>query len=244
MKHSYWKHQLCVLVMGLFWLISLPVCAAAEELPSGMVIGDDQGISVRKNGEYLLEVNDVMPGKSWNSTISIINMEKDMSYHLSMLISPPTVTGSLDLSKAIQMTLRYEKTIVYQGPVSGISSDMNLQNKALDLGTFKAGDSRALEVELSLSGEYTKKDFVQKNIMENIWIFHAVKPTSIPQEEQKIYPGTTTPVSDSGFLKPFGKLPSTGEEWRQALLYTSLGLFLSLLILLLWKSKKNGLKKQ
>ncbi|MTD38337.1 hypothetical protein GIX45_06825 [Erwinia sp. CPCC 100877] len=158
MKRKKWKYKIVyVLVVTIVFLILWPTATATQaqskELPQGIVIGDNQGILVKKDGKYLVEVNDVMPGKKWHTTISMINMEKDIPYKLTMLISAPRlITGSLDLSTAIQMKITYENKIVYEGPVSGISLTQNLQNTALELGTFKAGDSRAMEVDFSLSG--------------------------------------------------------------------------------------------
>ncbi|MGC6770346.1 hypothetical protein [Enterococcus sp. LJL51] len=230
MKRKNWKYTIIyVLVVAIVSLILWPTSTQAQskELPQGMVIGDDQGIFVKKNGKYLVEVNDVMPGKKWHTTISMINMEKDTPYSLTMLISKPSlIAGSLDLSTAIQMKITYENEIVYEGPVSGINLTQNLQNTALELGTFKAGDSRAMEVDFSLSGEYTKKDFSEKNVMENVWNFYAVKTKSTDSNE----------IENN---KPLGKLPQTGEEWRQTILYVCLGLFLLLIVLLFGKEKRK-----
>ena len=208
-----------------------------EILPEGMVIGDDQGLNATKNGEYFVNVTDVMPGKTWHTTISIVNMEKDIPYQLSMDISPPTVSGSLDLSKAVQMTLTYEGKVVYEGPASGVSKEIDLQKKRLDLGTFKAGDSRALEVEYSLSGEYTKQDFVQKNVFDNVWTFYAVKTKkgttgSLPNTSGSGSNKSTNPIT--------GLLPQTGEEWRQAMLFVCVGLLLILILLFVWKNRKES----
>lgn len=205
-----------------------PLHSEAEELPPGIVIGDSEGLHATKNGEYHVNVNDVLPGKKWHKSISIVNMEKDIPYQVTMLITPPVVSGSLDLSKAIQMTLVYEGKSVYKGPASGISKELNLQTTPLNLGIFNAGDSRALEVEYSLSGTYTNQDFVQKNVMDNVWTYYAVK--------------TTTPIepidpTKPKKAKPIGRLPSTGEI-KQYMVIFCLGLFLILIILLIWKNKQ------
>ncbi|GGD03004.1 hypothetical protein [Enterococcus wangshanyuanii] len=223
------KYKLCLFFLVVLFFNICPVMSQAQELPSGMVVGDDKGISVRKDGRYLVQVNDVLPGKKWHTTISMMNMEKDIPYKLSMLISSPRVTGILDLSEAIQMKITYQSKLVYEGPVSGITKERNLQNAPLDLGVFKAGDSRAMEVDFWISGEYTNKDFSKKNVMENDWIFYAVKAKA----------STNVPKDSNNSSKILGLLPKTGEEWRQAILYTCLGLFFLLLILLVWKSDRK-----
>ncbi|MTD38338.1 LPXTG cell wall anchor domain-containing protein [Erwinia sp. CPCC 100877] len=61
--------------------------------------------------------------------------------------------------------------------------------------------------------------------MENVWNFYAVKTKS------------TDPKQNEN-NKPIGKLPQTGEEWRQMILYVCLGLFLLLIVLLFGKEKR------
>lgn len=225
------KNKLLMLVIFLICGIGIfPSKNIAQELPRGMVIGDSQGLNATSKGEYHVNITDVLPGGSWHTTISMVNMEKGSPYQLTMLISPATVSGSLDLSKALHMTLTYEGTVVYDGPASGISDSVNLQTTPLDLGVFNAGDSRALEVTYSLSGEYTNKDFITKNVMDNVWTYYAVKTTAPTGPSMNLDEGTT---------KPSGRLPSMGELMKQAMIMICLGLFLTLIALLIWKKKKE-----
>ncbi|MTD38396.1 hypothetical protein GIX45_07120 [Erwinia sp. CPCC 100877] len=227
-------------ILGGLSLVSKPLEAKAEALlPPGMIVGDDQGIKVKNDGNYLIDVRDVAPGKKWSTKITIINVEKDIPYRLTMTVSKPTlIKGNLDLSEAIKMTLIYEGQEIYKGPLSGVSKAKNLQDTAapLDLGTFKSGDSRMLEATFELDGKkYTNRDFFTKNIVENLWQFKAVKTT---------LPDTKEPdQSEDGPLlsKILDRLslPKTGEQWREALLFSCIGLFLILLILLIIKYKAD-----
>ena len=216
--------------------------AAASALPSGMVVGDDQGIQVQSDGSYLVDVRDVEPGKKWETKITAINLERDIPYRLTMYISEPTlVEGSLDLSEAIHMRLVYDGEEVYNGPLSGKSNLVNLQNQQapLDLGVFESGQTRTLEAYFELDGEkYTNKDFVVKNIVENIWYFKAVKATNVPD--------TSTPnTGDHSIIDDIkGVFPSTGEEWRYALLFICIGLFLTVSALLILKYRDQHGKKK
>ncbi|MFD1902038.1 hypothetical protein GQR36_22125 [Enterococcus termitis] len=83
-----------------------------------------------------------------------------------MVSSKPTlIEGSLDLSKAIQMSLLFDGKEIYSGPLSGISKTVNLQDKTnpLDLGIFKGGDTHQLEAKFELDYQtYTNKDFFKK----------------------------------------------------------------------------------
>lgn len=231
------------LLIGVFLLISLlltlkPVEVHSEtNLPPGIVAGDDQGIKIKNDGQYLVDVRDAAPGKKWSTKITIINIEKDVPYHLTMSVSKPTmIEGSLDLSEAIQMTLFYDGKEIYKGPLSGNNKTVNLQNKSapLNLGTFKSGDTKMLEAQFELDGKsYTNRDFFKKNVVENIWYFKAVK-TTLPDTNQPDQP-------DQPFLEKIVnklRLPNTGEEWRNALLFSCVGLFLVLVSLLIIKHKK------
>ncbi|EOH95036.1 hypothetical protein UAW_02115 [Enterococcus haemoperoxidus ATCC BAA-382] len=230
MTHKKWVQIFSLLFFGLIVVGYPPNQALAQELPKGMVVGDDQGIVAKKNGEYLMEVREVMPGKKWHTTISMVNMEKGIPYRLTMLISPPEVSGNLDLSKSIQMTLTYQNKQVYKGPISGVSSKLDLQRTPLDLGVFQAGDSRALEVDFSLSGEYTNQDFAVKNVMDNIWTFYAVTTTE----------PSSGSITDSLTPKQHGLFPSTGEAMKQGMIFLCLGLFIILIVLLIGKAKRKG----
>ncbi|WP_348921918.1 hypothetical protein [Enterococcus rotai] len=245
MKRKYRENKW--LWVGFLLLISLsltlkPVEVNSESnLPPGIVAGDDQGIKIKNDGQYLVDIRDVAPGKKWSTKITIINIEEDIPYHLTMNVSKPTlIEGSLDLSEAIQMTLIYDGKTIYTGPLSGVSKTLNLQDKSapLNLGTFKGGDTKMLEAQFELDGKsYTNRDFFKKNVVENSWQFKAVK-TTLPDTKEPEQP-------DKPFLEKLVsklRLPNTGEEWRNALLFSCIGLFLVLVSLLIIKHKKQEKK--
>ena len=220
---------ICICVIFTFFLFNSDK-VQAKELPPGVVIGDNHGVNATSKGIYHVNVTDVLPGGKWHTTITMLNLEKDIPYHLTMLISPSVVSGKLDLSKEIQMTLTYEGKVIYFGPASGISDTQNLQVTPLDLGVFSGGDSRALEVEYSLSGKYSNEDFSEKNVMENVWTYSAIKT---------VKPTDSTNTTDKGSTKKVtGRLPSTGEI-KQGMIFICLSLFLVLLILLMWKKMER-----
>lgn len=217
-----------LMIVGLIIVFQTKIVQASDLLPSGMVIGDDQGVKVKSDGQYLVDVRDVEPGKEWEKQITIINLEKDIPYHLTMSVSRPTKkVGTLDLSQAIEMELMYDGKSIYKGPLSGDAGKVNLQNlqTPLDLGVFQSGDTHQLQAIFRLDGEkYGNKDFAEKNVLENVWTFRAVKTSPIKTPEKE---------------KPIFRLPQTGEEWKNVLLGTCIGLFLILVVLLIIKYKKN-----
>ncbi len=225
------KLLLLLVLLPVFILFIQPTRTFGQDLPPGMVVGDENGIHATKEGEFFVEITDVVPGKSWHKAISLLNMEKDVPYQLTMLISPPKVSGNLDLSEAIQMKLTYQDKVVYNGPASGISKDINLQNKPLDLGVFNSGDSRALLVDYSISGKYTNKDFDVKNTMRNTWTFYAVKTKkTTPKEKEN--------PNEPSKAKLFGRLPMTGETVRQMMIILCIAMLIILICLLIWKKRK------
>ncbi|MBO0422354.1 hypothetical protein [Enterococcus plantarum] len=237
-RNKNWVMTVLFVLIGLLFILK-PVEANSESnLPSGIVAGDDQGIKIKNDGQYLIDFRDVEPGKKWVTKITIINIEEDIPYHLTMSISKPTlIEGSLDLSQAIKMTLIYDGQERYKGPLSGVTKTVNLQDKStpLNLGTFKGGDTKMLEAHFELDGKmYTNRDFFKKNIVENIWYFKAVKnklpDTKDPDEQDK-------PLAEKLMSKI--KFPRTGEEWRNAMIFSCIGLFLILVFLLILKHKKQ-----
>lgn len=237
MARKYKKRVLLfeLLILSLLLIAGISPVRAAEspiinQLPPGMVIGDDKGIDVKEDGKYLMEVNDVAPGKRWKTEVTMLNIEKDVPYALSMKIYPPEVSGPIDFSKAISMKLTYAGKVVYDGPLSGVSGKVNLQKTYLDLGILSSGDSKGLTVELEMDSSYTENDFMVKSVTENIWEFRAVKT------KKPIGPDKKPPIKKPGII---GLLPQTGEEWRNTLIGICLGLFFIMTILLIMKKRRE-----
>ena len=204
-----------------------PVSSFANSLPSGFLIGDEQGIKVEKNGKYFIEVNDVMPGKKWTKKISLVNLEDKDNYSLTMDISEPKTKGKIDLSKEIDMELIYDGKTLYKGPLLGTNDQMDLQNELLDLGSFEPGTSRTLIANFSVSPELTETDFSVKNMVEIDWTFYAIKT-------KNEVPGQSTSKK--------GVFPNTGEEIKRMLLFFCIGLYFILTAVLIFK-KQHDQKK-
>lgn len=205
--------------------------AEGEPLPSGIVIGDDKGIHVQSDGKYLVEIKDVLPGKKWTIDIDLMSVDQGTPYDLSMQIFEPILSGPIDFSKAIHMVLNYAGKEIYNGPASGVSGKTNLQASEYSLGTFEPGDSKRLRAVFEMDHTYTKNDFQVKSMMENVWKFRAIKN----QE-----PGQ---IKDKKRTKRKQFFPQTGEEWRDVLIYISLGLFILLMVILILKKKYEDQKK-
>lgn len=228
---------LLIATMMLF-LSPLAVQAAVNELPSGIVIGDDKGIQAQTDGTYFMEVNNVLPGEKWQTELSILNVEKDVPYELTMQVIDSTWSGPIDFSTAISMKMTYDGTVIYEGPLSGVSEKRNIQKDPINLGTFYSGDSRTLKIELEMDSRYTKNDFQEKSMTDNVWEFVAIKKKDPGNPEKPINPNKPTKPSKPGFL------PQTGEEWRNTLIYFIVGMFLILIVALVVKKRWDEKKQE
>lgn len=229
-------------LLALFFFALYPyssTSAANHVLSEGMVIGDDQGIHVKANGEYLMDLRDILPGETYDVTISMMNVdEKGAPYELFFWVDPAIqIEGPIHFDQALSMTIDYDGKPLYNGIVAGTGTP-NLQEKEISLGTFKAGESRAMKVHMKMDSSYTNEDFIQKSVTENVWHFRAIR------KDEPTNPSTTEPPTSSGEepdggKKPVIKFPQTGEEWRDTLLYLSIGILLIVGVILFWHRKRQ-----
>lgn len=236
---------LLVLLSCLAFLIPIrPVEAAAQAIPSGIVIGDDKGIKVEADGVYLMDIEGILPGNEYETTVSLLNVdEKGGAYDLYFWIDPPTqIEGSINFAEAMTMKLMLDDKEIFDGKVSGIGN-LDLQKEELLLGNLKPGDTKALKVQMKMSKDYTSKDYEFKSITENVWHFRAIRKDSPTEPEEPDGPDEPGGSTDGG-KKPLIKFPQTGEGWRDTLLYSCIGLFLIVIILLIFKAKSDQKKRE
>lgn len=258
------KQQLKNKVLWGLFLLCLIFCLfpihvqAAKQLPEGLVIGDDKGIHVESDGEYLMEINDILPGEKFETTISILNIdEKGQPFELFFWIDPPVqVEGPINFAEAMTMNLTFDEKTFFEGKVSGIGN-IDLQKTEYSLGIFRPGDSRALKVFMEMDKNYTAKDYETRSVTENVWHFRAIRK-DVPTESTDDSGEPTNPTNPGGAggggngggtdgKKPLIRLPQTGEEWRDALIYSCIGMFFIVVAILLWhhyhQKRKNEHKK-
>jgi hypothetical protein len=59
------KKILCFFLLLITFILSpIVVSAKGDNLPSGVLIGDDDGFRVESDGYYFIEENGIMPGQS------------------------------------------------------------------------------------------------------------------------------------------------------------------------------------
>lgn len=218
--------------------------AAGSSLPPGFLVGDDTGVQTGRDGEYFIVNNDVYPGQTFSREIVLSNYSKENgSFEINLVMNPESEeylaekTGAIDLLEAIHVVLTYQGEVIYEGPMNGEGTPTaNKLNDPIKLGTWEIGEVRTIQADFTVSNEYPEEDWMEKNAVDFYWLFYASRvklPTdsSEPPEE----PGDSAePPSSSS---PIGKLPQTGEDWRNVLLGMIAGLVLITVSLIIAKKR-------
>jgi len=183
-------YQITIICVSLVMAMTLAVtCAAALALPTGLIIADDTGFQVQSSGMYFIHATDLKPGDIITKTVTISNYERGGSpFRLSMISEPGQITGPADLLEAITLTMRMGNKTLYQGRLKG-TDGIDMTQNLLDLGTYKEGDTRHLELilEVGAFSSTTASGTAEGSTAEVAWQFYAVK--SPPPEGG----GTTVP---------------------------------------------------
>ncbi|MFD1900557.1 hypothetical protein GQR36_12220 [Enterococcus termitis] len=91
------------------------LAVASQTLPPGVIIGDETGISASSEGEYYVDLPNVLPGESYEKTITIRGLDIKEPFELGVLVTPDSSKGVVDFNKLITLTLSIEDKVLYQG---------------------------------------------------------------------------------------------------------------------------------
>ena len=149
----------------------------AVGLPAGFLIGDQDGISVSADGEYIINAVGLMPGDVLTKTISIRDLSDGLETTLTMHAEPLETSGPIDLLDAIHLTLELvdnngKTTRLYDGRVRG-DEDTDMVKNPLQLGVYNSGDQAALNVRLVVDEDIVPGEEI--SVAEVKWIFNAVR---------------------------------------------------------------------
>lgn len=238
--HKQERRVKALIKLGLF-LISL-ICFpssihAAEVLPSGLVIGDDQGLYAASTGEYYIDLDDVRPGDHYRKEITIRSLDLKEPFDLGLLVSKKEATGSLDWNEHVIVRLTLDGKQIYEGPLLGDGS-FDWTMTPLELGTCRYGTDKLLVAEFEVDSQITTNDLLESSELLFQWTFVGVKqpvvePPLVSSEEPTI--PSTTPSSSPTSEK---QLPKTGEQAQRRIIQV-IGILLLLIVLLLWKKRQN-----
>ncbi|MDR2525467.1 MAG: hypothetical protein LBC83_04640 [Oscillospiraceae bacterium] len=158
---------------------------AAVGLPAGFLIGDQDGISVSADGEYIINAVGLMPGDILTKTITIQDLSDGNATTLTLYAEPLEVTGPVDLLDAIHLTLELveksgKRAKLYDGRVRG-TDDTNMVQNPLQLGVYTSGDQAELHVRLVVDETIVPTEEI--STAEVKWIFNAVR--EVPPDPPK-----------------------------------------------------------
>ena len=232
----------------------LHTAEAAQALPPGMVIGDSDGVYATSEGEYYVDLVDILPGDTYTKEITIRSLDLEEPFSLGLLVEEIDFTGSVNWKEHIIMTLTLDDEEIYRGPILG-DGKTDWTKTPLELGVCKYGTDKLLVAKFSVDSGLTNEDLREDSTLNFYWTFVGTKdqkptePTEPTEPSEPTAPSEpTTPSGSSGDLPKTGggtasgtsgsgkRLPQTGEQ----LVYQFLsGLLLVLLALFLWKKRRE-----
>lgn len=162
---------LCMLVIG----SGTTANVLAENLPTGFLIGDHDGIHVTRDGAYFIDAVDLRPGDVITKKLTIRNTERDLPFRLTMSAQPLFATGPVDLLKRVDLEIRLDGKLIYEGIIQG-DEGADMVNNMLELGTYAYGDSKTMDIRLTV--DENMPQYEQKSEAEIKWNFYAVKDTA------------------------------------------------------------------
>jgi hypothetical protein len=212
------------------------LAVASQTLPPGVIIGDETGISASSEGEYYVDLPNVLPGESYEKTITIRGLDIKEPFELGVLVTPDSSKGVVDFNKLITLTLSIEDKVLYQGPLLG-NGEFDWTIQPLIIGTSEYGKDQILTARFDVDKNFTTADFKEESQLLYHWTFVATK--NQPKE--------TSSSSDESvpekLAKAKGMFPMTGEEIKHLIYKLLTGLLLVLIVTLLWKKRREEQSK-
>jgi len=189
------------------------VQAAEAELPPGVLIGDQSGLTVSESGEYFINADSLEAGDVITKQLEIRNLES-YTYNIFMRAEPLEETGPLHLLNEVKCTLTLDGKVLYDGRVRG-DEGFNMILESLDLGTYESGKQRTLIIKLIVNPEMKKYYWTASEAFFK-WHFYAARP------EEK------------------SEQPKTGEVVKNSLYFIFPGMVFAMGILVLIKRRKQA----
>lgn len=226
--------------------------AESSSLPPGFLVGDDSGFQAGTDGKYFISNYNIVPGRSFSRVITISNYStEDGSFAINLVMNPddeahvPEKSGVIDLLEAISVTLTYQGKVIYEGPISGDGTPVaNQKSDPIFLDSLEIGEVRNIQADFTVSDEYPYEDWKDGNSVDFYWLFFASRETTTPTTPTTTTT-TTTPTTggstatSSSLPSTGGKLPKTGEDWRNVLIGMIAG-FVLITVALIIAKKRHG----
>lgn len=240
---------ICTFVVMLLFGSPNVAHASANGLPPGFLVGDDTGFQAGTDGKYMLVNNDITPGGSFTRTITLSNYSTDDGeFSIHLVMNPedpehkPEISGKVDLLNAINVKLTYQEDVIYEGKISGEGTPVaNSKANPLSLGTLEIGEARTIEAEFTVSDAYPDEAWQEVNSVDFYWLFYASRKEAATPTTPTTPPATSSStLPTTGGKTPLGgKLPQTGEDWRNVLIGMIAGLVIVMIILVFAKKRRE-----
>lgn len=227
---------------------------AAKALPPGMVIGDSDGMYATSEGEYYIDLVDILPGDVFEKEITIRSLDLEEPFSLGMLVEEIDSSGSVDWKNHITMTLVLDGKEIYHGPLLGDAS-RDWSKTPLELGVCTYGTDKIMQATFVIDADLTNENLKTKSTLDFLWTFVGTKdqPTEPTQPTKPTEPTTPTQPSEPTIPSSSGgsgNLPSTGQgnpssrkllpQTGEQVVYMFLtGLLLVMIALFLWKKRRE-----
>lgn len=238
------------LFVGIQFFFGVPsISYAAESLPPSVVIGDAEGIYSTPEGEYFVDMVNVMPGDVFEKEITIRSLDLEEPFSLGMLAEFKDSKGPINWKDHLTLSLTLDGKEIYNGPLLGDGS-FDWSQTPLELGVCKYGMDKILKAVFTADSELTNEHYQEDSETTFLWTFVGTKdqptePTTEPSSSAEPTKPSTTPTQSvpPAQTKSGGtsgkQYPKTGEDLRDALYKFLAGILLVLIVLFLWKKKRE-----
>ncbi len=116
-------------------------------LPEKLVVLDDAGRSVSKNGEYFFEVDGMKAREVYTKKIQIMNLREDAAYHIFFNAQRISTTGEINLEEECECTVYLDDNVIYKGKITG-EGEPDIRQTPLSVGYYHPGESRVMKVDI------------------------------------------------------------------------------------------------
>lgn len=211
-------------IFGLLFVISPGNVDAADntELPKGVLLMDDNGVSLTKSEGYFFNLSNLFPGDKIVREIEIKNNRSE-DIGIKINISPIKTTGPINLINMIDMKWTYGDKVIFNGNLANEGKKVYDQGSAVYLGKLPANSVQKLVVDLYVSSEIPIKDLL--NEPSEAIVRWDVKATAEDITKPVVKPLKKTPLT--------GFLPKTGE--KETMLLTILAILSVLLVIVIYQ---------
>lgn len=160
---------------------------------------DDGHFAYSLEDNRFITLLDMIPGQEYDDHLKIVNECKDKSFTLYFKVVPVEQTSIADkVLEYISMDIVYDNELLYSGRATGQSykfGDKNLQDKLIDIGQYKPGEVKHIDVHIRLDNEF-EEELLDLESRVN-WQFVIVLDNSHPDIEPPVIPVPPVNTSDT-----------------------------------------------